>query len=166
MKECPIKDAAGRCCSFMNYIVGALVRQGCTNKYDPEESLQRIAFHMLSPVGEGGQPRKTLFDIDLTRDWDLARGNPLEARFKTFFHHDLAAICVGNIPRLAYVQRRPGTMSIGPPRMSPDQRDYRSIVAVMQQHGERANLGILGKARRRWLEFKPRDPSSPHPHDD
>jgi hypothetical protein len=285
MKECPIRDSTGRCSSFTNYIVGALVRQGCTNKYDPEESLQRIAFHMLSPIGESGQKRRTLFDIDLTRDWDLERGNPLEARFKTYLHHDLAAICGGNIPRLAYIQRRPGTVSIGParmtepgsiradqipakstenwhelvgdilrllrrqerehpeiplvdlfqsvlageqtratrssygqrvsdmgrqiiiktitnyakatenrqllrlldrfknfdgtkpsvqqsrflprqpkPQMSSDERDYRSIVAVMQQHGQRANLGILGKARRRWLEFKPRDPSSPHPN--
>jgi hypothetical protein len=207
----------------------------------------------------------------------------LEARFKTFLRHDLSAICGGSIPRLAYVQRPPGTVSISrsrereagtvsadqipgkstenwnelvsdilrllqrqerehpelplvslfqsvlageqtrstrsvygrresdlgrqviiqtisdyaqatenrqlarlldrfrnfdrvtappsrslpkqpKPQMSPDERDYRSIVAVMQQHGQRANLGILGKARRRWLEFKPRDPSSPHPH--
>jgi hypothetical protein len=209
----------------------------------------------------------------------------LEARFKTYLRHDLAAICGGKIPRLAYVQRRPGTVSINPSRraeagsisadqipakssenwdelvgdilhllhrqqkdhpelplvslfqsvlageptrstrssfgrrvsdlgrqtiiqtitdyaqatenrrllrlldrfkdfdgtkpdpiarrtsqpkpqveMSPDERDYRSIVAVMEAHGRRANLAILGRDRRRWLERKPRDPNSRHPH--
>ena len=239
---------------------------------------------MLSGVGESGQPRRTLFDLDLTFPWDLQRGNPLEARFKIFLRHDLAAICGGKIPRLAYVQRRPGTVSISPSRktepgdvsaeqipakssenwdelvgdietllkiqekdhpelplvnlfrsilaneptratrssygrgvsdlgrkaiiqsisdyaastdnkrllrlldrfknfdgtqpdpaarqsrvppkpqveMSPDEKDFRSIVAVMEQHGRKANMAILGKARRRWLERKPRDPASRH----
>jgi hypothetical protein len=35
MKDCPVRDAAGRCSSFTSYIVGALVRQGCTRRYDP-----------------------------------------------------------------------------------------------------------------------------------
>jgi hypothetical protein len=283
MKECPIRDSQGRCNSFTNYIVGSLIRHGCTNRYDPEESLQRIAFHMLSNTGESGQQRRTIFDIDLTYPWDLTRGNPLEARFKTYLRHDLAAICGGRIPRLAYVRRPPGTMSISQAReagtisadripakatenwnelvgdiihllqrqekdhpelplvslfqsvlagqatratrstygrrisdlgrqviiqtitdyaqatenrrllrlldrfkdfdgtksdpiarrtsqpkpqveMSPDEKDYRSIVAVLEQHGRRANLAILGRDRRRWLERKARDSNSRHPN--
>jgi hypothetical protein len=48
--------------------------------------------------------------------------------------------------------------------MSPDEKDYRSIVQVLEQHGRRANLAILGRARRRWLERKPRDSKSRHPN--
>jgi hypothetical protein len=277
--------------SFTNYIVGSLFHHGCIHRYDPEEALQFIAMNMLSPVGERGQPRKTLFDIDTTYSWNLQQGNPLAARFKLYLRHDLAAICGGKIPRLAYVQRRPGMVSISagrerddeepgsvsadqipdrasgdwtelvtdiisllrrqekehpelplvslftsilsgeqtrstrsifgrresdlgrqhiisaieqyasatenrrllrlldrfkdfdPTRANPaaartshqpvrpkpqqiplDERDYRSIIEVMEKHGQRANLAILGKARRRWLERPPRDPSSPHPN--
>ncbi len=100
--------------SFANYIVGSLFRHGCTYRCDPEDALQFIAMNMLSPVGERGQPRKTLFDIDPNYSWNLQQGNPLEARFKLYLRHDLAAICSGKIPRLAYVQRRPGTVSISP----------------------------------------------------
>jgi len=71
---------------------------------------------MLSNTGEQGQQRRTLFDIDLNYPWDLTRGNPLEARFKIYLQRDLAAICGDRIPRLAYVQRRPGTMSISQAR--------------------------------------------------
>jgi hypothetical protein len=288
MKTCPVKDAGGRCSSFTNYIVGCLLRHGCAQRYDPEDSLQYIAMHMLSPTGERGQPRRTLFDLDPNYSWDLQRGNPLEARFKLHLRHDLAAICGGKIPRLAYTQRRPGTVSISqgrgqeasgvqvdqipdqssgdwnelvndilsllrrqqkehpelpltdlfgsilsgeptrstrstygrresdlgrqviiqtisdyarstenrrllrlldrfknfdatqanptatrsryqptkpkPPPLPPDEQDYRSIVDVLERHGQQANLMILGKARRRWLEYPPRDPSSPHPN--
>jgi hypothetical protein len=283
MKECPIRDSQGRCNSFTGYIVGSLIRHGCVKRYDPELSLQRISYHMLASTGEHGQPRRNLFDIDLNREWDLTRGNPLEARFKTYLRHDLAAICGGRIPRLAYVRRLPGTMSISQAReagtisadqipakssenwdelvgdiihllqrqqkdhpelplvslfqsvlageptrstrstygrrvsdlgrqviiqtitdyaaatenrhllrlldrfkdfdgtkpdpaarqtaqpkpqveMSPDEKDYRSIVQVLEQHGKRANLAILGRDRRRWLERKPRDSSSRYPN--
>jgi hypothetical protein len=277
--------------SFVNYIVGSLFRHGCTYRCDPEEALQYIAMNMLSPVGERGQPRKTLFDIDLNYSWNLQQGNPLEARFKLYLRHDLAAICSGKIPRLAYVQRRPGTVSISPgyrgadlepgsvsadqipdrasgdwgeligdiifllrrqeqvhpelplvnlftsilsgeqtrstrstygrrasdagrqmiistisdyarstdnrrllglldrfkdfdatapnpaaersryrpvqpkpQRLPPDEQDYRSIIDVMERHGQRLTLDILGKARRRWLERPPRDATSPHPN--
>ena len=277
--------------SFVNYIVGCLFRHGCTYRCDPEEALQYIAMNMLSPVGERGQPRKTLFDIDPNYAWDLRQGNPLEARFKLYLRHDLAAICSGKIPRLAYVQRRPGTVSISPgyrgtdqepnsvsadqipdrasgdwgeligdiivllrrqeqihpelplvnlftsilsgeqtrstrstygrrasdagrqmiistisdyarstdnrrllglldrfedfdatapnpaaersryrpvqpkpQRLPPDEQDFRSIIDVMERHGQRLTLDILGKARRRWLERLPRDVTSPHPN--
>ncbi len=50
------------------------------------------------------------------------------------------------------------------PDLPPDERDYRSIVSVMARNEQRATLSILGKARRRWLEWAPRDPGSPHPN--
>jgi hypothetical protein len=43
---------------FANYIVGSLVRHGIHQQYDVEDSLQRIVFNMLSPVGERGLPRQ------------------------------------------------------------------------------------------------------------
>jgi hypothetical protein len=277
--------------SFCNYIVGSILRHGCIQRFDPEDALQYICTRMLSPVGERGQSRKTLFDIDPNYSWNLQLGNPLAARFKLCLRHDLAAICSGKIPRLAYVQHRPGMVSITPGRgraeeepgsvsaeeipdrssgdwdelvsdiiallgrqekehpelplvslftsilsgeptrstrsiygkrssdvgrqqiisaieqyasatdnrrllhlldrfkdfdptrpdptaarsryhpvqpkpqqIPPDERDCRSIIDVMEKHGQRVNLAILGKARRRWLERPPRNPNSPHPN--
>jgi hypothetical protein len=277
--------------SFSTYIVGSLVRHGCIHRFDPEDALQYICTQMLSATGERGQPRKTLFDIDPNYSWNLQIGNPLEARFKLHLRHALNAICSGKIPRLAFVQRPPGTVSISqgraraeeepgsvsadqipdrasgdwaelvndiisllrrqekehpelplvslftsilsgeptrstrssfgrresdlgrqqiisaieqyasatenrrllrllnrfkdfdatapdptaarsrykpvkskPQQIPPDERDYRSIIEVMEKHGQQANLAILGKVRRRWLERLPRDPSSPHPN--
>jgi hypothetical protein len=51
-----------------------------------------------------------------------------------------------------------------PQQLPPDEQDYRSIVDVLERHGQQANLAILGKVRRRWLERSPRDPASPHPN--
>ena len=50
------------------------------------------------------------------------------------------------------------------PQYPPDEQDYRSIVDVIERSGRAANLAVLGKLRRRWLERAPRDPSSPHPN--
>ena len=51
-----------------------------------------------------------------------------------------------------------------PEQLLPDEQDYRSIIDVMERHGQRLTLDILGKARRRWLERPPRDATSPHPN--
>jgi hypothetical protein len=51
-----------------------------------------------------------------------------------------------------------------PQRLPPDEQDFRSIIDVMERHGQRLTLDILGKARRRWLERLPRDVTSPHPN--
>ena len=51
-----------------------------------------------------------------------------------------------------------------PQRLPPDEQDFRSIIDVMERHGQRLTLDILGKARRRWLERPPRDVTSPHPN--
>jgi hypothetical protein len=190
MKACPVKDSRGRCSSFTNYIVGCLLRHGCAQRYDPEDSLQYIAMHMLSPTGERGQPRRTLFDLDPNYSWDLQRGNPLEARFKLHLRHDLAAICGGIISTIEQYARETENRRLlrlldrfknfdatqpeptdryqptkpKPQQPPPDEKDYRSIVDVLERHGQQANLAILGKVRRRWLEYPPRDPNSPHPN--
>ena len=39
---------------FVNYIVGAMIRHGIPQQYDVEDSLQRMVFRMLSPVGDFG----------------------------------------------------------------------------------------------------------------
>ena len=268
--------------NFASYILGSLTRNGIHQQYDVEDSLQRIVFRMLSPVGERGMPHSTLFDIDLNRSYDLHRGSPLEARFKTYLATELKNITAGRIPALRLTQR-PGFLSIGygnegpgtvspdeipgratntdqemindltallrqrstpqlplvdlfqsilrgegtklqrsrfghdrtdqgrqmivqiirqyayqtqnthlvqlldrfqdfdatqpnpvrrlapppkPPKPTypPDEADYRSIVDVIERSGRQANMAILGKLRRRWLERSPRDPTSPHPN--
>ena len=109
---------------FAAYIVGALVRHGIHQQYDIDDSLQRIVFRMLSPVGERGLPRSTLFDLDQSRSYNLQTGNPLEARFRTYLVHELRSISTGRIPALRRTQR-PGSLSIGYGRdqamVSPDQ---------------------------------------------
>ena len=82
MRSCPVRDRGGRCNRFADYILGALVRNGCHHEYDIEDALQRIVFRMLSPVGESGKPRRTIFDFDANQPYDLRLGNPLEVRFK------------------------------------------------------------------------------------
>ena len=112
MHTCPVRNRNGRCSRFVDYIVGALVRHGCHQQYDIEDSLQRIAFRMLSPVGERGNRKRTVFDFDETRPYDLRIGNPIEVIFKTYLMHELRSVCGGKIPALRKVQR-PGTVSIG-----------------------------------------------------
>lgn len=43
-------------------------------------------------------------------------------------------------------------------------RDFRSIIDVIQKAGGSASMAVLGRKRSRWLERKPRDPSSIHPN--
>jgi hypothetical protein len=266
---------------FTNYIVGALARHGVQQKYNVEDCVQRICFRMLSPVGERGLPKETLFDLDPNRSYNLAIGNPLQARFCTYLMHELRNILGDRIPALRRTQRQ-ATLSIGysrdqgmvspdeipgratsddpemlddvadllqqrstpgldlvalfhsilrgegtkaqrhqfghenadlgrkmivqviqqfahhsqnwgllrlldrfrdfranrpdpnrrpppppepaKPKYPPDEQDYRSIVDVIERSGRKANMAVLGKLRRRWLERAPRDPSSPHPN--
>jgi hypothetical protein len=61
---------------FAKYVVGALTRHGVQQEYDVEDCLQRICFRMLSPVGERGLSRGTLFDLDPSQSYDLRTGNP------------------------------------------------------------------------------------------
>src|ERR1700687_4593241 len=67
MRQCPIKSMDGRCSRFVDYIMAALVEQGCHLQYDIEGSLQRIVFKMIGKTGERGLPHKGVFDFDETR---------------------------------------------------------------------------------------------------
>jgi hypothetical protein len=100
MQQCPVRDLAGRCSRFTDYILGALLRNGCHHRYDVEDSLQRICFRMLSPVGESGKQRKSVFDFDESRPFDLAVGNPVEVIFKTYLANELKSICGGRMAAL------------------------------------------------------------------
>jgi len=277
MQACPVRGQDGRCHRFIDYILGALIRWTTGNRtIDLEDALQMIVFHMLSPVGERGQRRKSLFDFDESRPYDLRIGNPLQQIFRVYLANDLRSIVGNKIARLRTIHRPKGTISIGSggnddpgtakpdeipgraaendeimadimellekkstpdlplcnlfadilagsggtrqqrhkyghgrcdlmrkiiiktvedyayrtenwqllrlldrirnpepaaprppkapanPKLPPDEQDFRSIIDVMEKHGRRVGSAILGKARRRWLERKPRNPSSPY----
>ena len=66
MRRCPVRGKDGRCSRFADYILGALIRNGCHHQYNLEDCLQRIVFRMLSPVGENRQ--EPADDIRLRRD--------------------------------------------------------------------------------------------------
>ena len=113
MKECPIKTSDGRCYTFTGWTVNSLMRHGCAQRIDVEAALNYIAFRLLSPVGERGNPRATVFDFDESRPWQPGT-NPLEGRFKTFVLRDIQTVC-GKKPSqtLRNMHRPPGTVSIG-----------------------------------------------------
>ena len=111
MRDCPIQDRNGRCCRFSDYIVGALIRHGITQQYDLEDAVQRIMFWMLSSVGERGLPKKSLFDFDENRPYDLAVGNPLQAIFRQSLTNAVRTVAAGRIPALRRVQY-PNRLSI------------------------------------------------------
>lgn len=48
------------------------------------------------------------------------------------------------------------------PELTPQDQDFTSIASVVRQLGRPVGTADLGRLRRRWLEFPPRDPSSPH----
>jgi hypothetical protein len=147
MRRCPIQNRSGGCNRFTDYILGALVRHGCHHEYDLEDALQRIVFRMLSPVGESGKRRRTIFDFDETRPFDLHLGNPLQAIFKTYLNNEIRNICGGRIPALR-TRQRTGALSIGyaqnPGEVSPDEIPARA--ASDEQEMLNDILGLL-KAR-------------------
>ena len=106
-----MKTRSGTCTGWAHYALGALLRH-CPGKVDLEDSMNYIMFRMLSRTGERGQRRKCLFDMDTDRDYDLDRGNPLEARYKTFLLNDIRNVCSGRIRRLLANPKRPPTLTI------------------------------------------------------
>ena len=123
MRRCPVQSRDRRCSRFIDYILGALVRNGCHYQYDVEDALQRIVFRMLSPVGESGKQRRTIFDFDETRPYNLRVGNPLAAIFKTYLNNDIRNIIGGRIPALR-TRQKTGALPIGygsPGEVSPDE---------------------------------------------
>ena len=112
MRRCPVRGRNGRCSRFTDYILGALLRNGCHHEYDVEDALQRIVFRMLSPVGERGKQRRTIFDFDEDRPFDLRLGNPIEVVFKVYLANEIRNILGGRIPALR-TRQKTGTLSIG-----------------------------------------------------
>ena len=114
MQSCPVKDQRGQCHRWTDYILGSLLRWSCGDRtIDLEDALQMIVFHMLSSIGERGQKRKSLFDFDENRPYDLRIGNPLQALFKIYLANDLRSIFGNKIKRLRTINRPKGTISIG-----------------------------------------------------
>ena len=48
------------------------------------------------------------------------------------------------------------------PNYTPDEQDYRSIASVISRSGRPVSMSELGSVRRRWLEWPPRDQTSPY----
>ena len=124
MRTCPIKSMNGRCSRFIDYIVGAIVKQGLHHQFDLEGVLQRIIYKMLGTKGERGLPHKGLFDFDESRPINLKLGNPLQPMFKKYLSNEIRSIGMGCVPALRTIQR-PGRLSIGqssndPGTISPD----------------------------------------------
>jgi hypothetical protein len=61
-------------------------------------------------------------------------------------------------PRSRYREKRVDPLA----HLSPDVRDYISILQVVQVAGGEASSAILGKKRARWYGRTPRNPTSPH----
>jgi hypothetical protein len=112
MRDCPIKNMAGKCSRFTDYIIAALVKHGCHHQYDIEGSLQRIVFKMIGKTGERGLPHKGVFDFDESRPYNLRLGNPVQVLFKKYVANEIRAISMGCIPSIRTIQR-PGRLSIG-----------------------------------------------------
>ena len=109
MRDCPVKTARG-CTSWTDLALSYLIRH-CGYKVDLEDSFAYLMFHLLSRVGEYGQPRRCLFDIDPDREYDLTTGNPLLARFRRFLINDIRSIGSGKIRRLLLNPNRAATTS-------------------------------------------------------
>jgi len=113
MLDCPVRDRRGKCKSFTDYILGALVKNGIQHRFDIEAALSYVAEKMLMDTGEHGEPRVTVFGGFEERP-DYVTGNPLQARFMKYLQYAVNNIRKGKIPRLANTEPRPqGTLSIG-----------------------------------------------------
>jgi hypothetical protein len=113
MLDCPIRDARGNCRSFMDFIVGALIRNGIHHRFDMEAALGYIMEKLLMDKTEKGEPRASLFGGFQERP-GYEGGNPVLARFLKFLEWAINNIRKGKIVRLANVEQRPtGTVSIG-----------------------------------------------------
>ena len=62
------------------------------------------------------------------------------------------------------VRQQPPAPRPPEPEVSPDERDFRSIVDVLEKNNRSVSMAVLGKSRRRWMERPPRDPNSSQPN--
>ena len=109
MRDCPVRTAKG-CTRWTDYALGALIRH-CGNTVHLDDAFAYVMFRLLSRVGRRGQPRPCLFDMDPNREYDLAIGNPLLARFRTFLINDVRSIA-GKIRRFMLRPNREPTVPI------------------------------------------------------
>ena len=120
MMTCGIKDSTGRCRGWGDYVMGALIRNGITDRYDLEGAIQYVFEKMLMPTSDQGEARATLFS-----DFESNRPDSPEhfqARFLTWVKYAVGAVRRGKIHRLSSVEQRPqGTVSIGQGRWKPGQ---------------------------------------------
>ena len=58
--------------------------------------------------------------------------------------------------------RRPAAQAVPRPVLSDRERDYSSLLAVLDRLGRPAGSADFGKYRRRWLDYPPRDAASGH----
>ena len=121
MLDCPIRSPrTGRCYTFSEYILSALIRNGVHHRFDIEAALAYVFEQLMSHKSlTTGQPRDTVFGrFDEKRPYH-GDFNPLQARFLAWLEYAVRNIRKGKIPRLATVERRPqGTVSIGIGRQS------------------------------------------------
>jgi hypothetical protein len=122
MLRCPVRDGRGRCRSFSDYIVAALIHHGVHRRYDLEACLSYVIGQMLMPRDDAGQDRSTVFGGFVEKPGETPAYNPLQVRFMRSLEWAVNAIASGRIPRLAIAERRPsGTVSIGRGRDGDDQ---------------------------------------------
>ena len=119
MIDCPIRDSKGRCRSFSEYILSALIKNGIHRRYDVEAALGYVFEKMMLPVSDAGKPRTTFYGGFTATRPDSPQ--QLQARFMLFLQYALRNVRKGKIPRLANVEQRPrGSVSIGQGRTQDD----------------------------------------------
>ena len=67
----------------------------------------------------------------------------------------------GYNPAKSMEQRRK-PVKASKPKLSPQEQDYASIIAVIEKLGRPVGSADFGSYRRKWLQYPPRDPTSPH----
>jgi hypothetical protein len=103
MLRCPIRDSRGRCRTFTDYILAALLRHGVQKRYDVEGCLSDVVEKMLMGQDEAG----TVFGGFVEKPGETPDYNPLQVRFRKALAWAVSGIVSGRIPRLARTERRP-----------------------------------------------------------
>lgn len=140
-----------------------------------EEMVGEIKGLLRRQEAASGLPLVQFFDALMSgqRTTEQAKvfGDQSTRQMRVILKQTLAnyANATGNYSLLNLLQRSEGQANkpmptpAKKPALTDRQRDYRSIINVIDRLGGRpAGTADLGKWRRRWLEYRPRDPSSGH----
>jgi len=113
MLDCPIRDRRGRCRSFTDYIVGALVRNGITDSHEIQSALGHVAERMLMhrQLGTGEGWASVLDDFDESRPFDPDT-NPLQARLLGYLRWAITDLAKRKVKEFNAERRPKGTVSI------------------------------------------------------